>query len=149
MSQNQEAARDVVIRLSDLKIARSKMEPGPYTHDPCTPPAGSVNIRGSRCTCGDPGKMCPQHEYIAEWVPLDTAHGIEATHAAADILIEIAAATIAWREAKQRCDEALVLMNTALNSDAYSAAATRLPPLGRDKDVAWSRLEEALSKVQL
>jgi hypothetical protein len=47
-----------MIKLSDLKAVRSKMEPGPYTHEPCAP--------------------------IAEWVRLDTALGIEATHAAAD-----------------------------------------------------------------
>ncbi len=45
---------DAMIKLSDLKVARSKMEPGPYTHDPCSPPAGTVNIRGSRCPCYDP-----------------------------------------------------------------------------------------------
>lgn len=131
-----------------IKLSGSKMEPGPYTHELCAPPAGSVNIRGSRCTCDDPKEICPQHEHIAERVPLDTALGIEVTHAAADILIEVAVAALAWREAEQRRDEALRLMNDAKNSDDYCAASTLLPPLGRDRDAALSRLTAALSKVQ-
>jgi len=132
--------------MSDLKAVRSKMEPGPYTHEPCTPPAGSVNIRVSRCTCDDQKEMCPQHGHIAEWVPLGTALGIEATHAAADTLIEIAVAALAWREAEQRRDEALRLMNAAENSDDYCAATTLLPHIGRDQDAALSRLIVALSQ---
>lgn len=86
-----------MLKLSELKAARAKMEPGPYTHDPCEPPAGSVHIRGSRCTCDDPKAMCPMHEHVAEWVPLDTAIGIEATHAATDVLVEIVEAALEWR----------------------------------------------------
>ena len=136
-----------MIKLSDLKAARLKMEPGPYTHETCVPPAGSVNIRGSRCTCGDPKEMCPQHEHIAEWVPLDTAIGIEATHEAADILIEIAVAALAWHEVEQRRD-AERLVYEAQNSDDYCDDATLRPPIRRDRDAALSRLAEALSKVR-
>jgi hypothetical protein len=137
-----------MIKLSDLKAVRSKMEPGPYTHDPCAPPAGSVNIRGSRCTCTKPEELCPQHEHIAEWVPLNTAIGIEATHAAADILIEVAVAALAWREAEQHRDEALGLINDALNNNDYCRATLTLLPIGRNRDAALSRLTAALSKLE-
>lgn len=139
-----------MIKLSDLKAARAKMEPGPYTHEPCESPAGSVNIQGSRCTCDKSEEMCPQHEYIAEWVPLDTAIGIEATHTAADILIEVATAALAWRESEQQRGEALRVMNDVKSSSAaYSEASLCLPRLERTCKGALSRLTEILSKVQL
>lgn len=88
-----------MLNLSELKAARAKMEPGPYAHVSPEPPAGSVDISGSRCCCPDAPEadagVCPKHEHIAEWVPLDTAIGIEATHAAADTLIDIAEAALA------------------------------------------------------
>lgn len=43
--------------------------------------------------------MCPQHEHVAEWVTLPNAAGIVATHNAADVLIEVALAALAWRAA--------------------------------------------------
>ncbi len=82
------------------------------------------------------------------WVPLDTAIGIEATHAAVDILIEVAEAALEWRGAEQHRDEVLRLMNEAKNSDDYSAACTLLPPIGRHRDAALSKLTAALSKMQ-
>jgi hypothetical protein len=81
-------------------------------------------------------------------VPLDTALGIEATHAAADTLIEIVTAALAWRKAEQRRDEALRLMHAAKNSNEYRAASEQLAPLGRDRDAALARLTLALSEVQ-
>jgi hypothetical protein len=95
------------ISLADLKSKRAAMDRAPWSFDVPEPPAGSVDLSGADCRCDDADDttdppsavLCPRHEHVAEWVTLPNAAGIVATHGAADALIEVAEAALAWRAA--------------------------------------------------
>ena len=129
----------VTLSLSSLKAARERMDCAPWSYDEPEPPAGSVDIRGAECKCdGDPLKLCPQHEHVAEWVTLPNAAGIVATHNAADVLIAVTEAALRWREAEAAFD--------AIADDSeqrgYVEALTR-------RHGAREALRAALAKVTL
>lgn len=90
----------IPLSLGTLRALRAKMDRGPWTFETPEPPAGAVDIRGVECRCDEvpPAVMCPQHECIAEWVSVDNAAGIVATHNAMDVFLEHATAALALRE---------------------------------------------------
>ncbi len=102
------------LSLSDLEEKRSSMDRAPWSFeddrrpvvpgDP-TPPGACVCVLGAECHCDDvddaadpPAAVrCPRHDYVATLVTPPNAVGIVATHGAADALIRIARAALAWR----------------------------------------------------
>lgn len=96
-----------IVSISDLRAKRAAMDGGPWSFDVPESPAGSVDICGAECRCDDADDtvdppasvLCPKHEHVAEWVTLPNATGIVATHSAAEVLIQIASAALAWRQA--------------------------------------------------
>lgn len=149
------------ISLSELKAKRAAMDRGPWSFDTPEPPAGSVDIQGAECRCDDKdetidpwspdpsGVMCPTHDHIAEWVTMPNAVGIVATHNAADALLEVTDAALAWKlaidERKDFGDRAYRADPFSITTPAHRAGVVELDKQIGDRVVA---LQLALAKVK-
>lgn len=66
-----------------------------------------------------------------------------------DVLIEIAEAALAWRDAEAGYAAVAELIAAAKNNDEYCAACTLAPPRARDRNAARGRLTALLAEVSL
>jgi len=74
--------------------------------------------------------------------------GIVAMRNAAPVLLEIAAAALALKQAGIEGDEVIRLMNAATTADEYSAACALAPRVEEKRRDALRALDVALSKVR-
>ncbi len=78
----------------------------------------------------------------------DNTAGIAVLRNAAPVLLEIAAAALALRQAGIDGDEVIRLMNAATSADEYSAACTLAPRVDEKRRAALRSLDAALAKVR-
>lgn len=115
------------VSLTDLKAKRSAMTQGEWERMGHTLVSPEYDV--GRCDA---------------WAD---AEGIVATHNDADVLIEIAEAALAMKQAGQEGDEVIAMMGAASSSDDYAAACTLAPRVEERRRDALRRLDAALAKI--
>jgi len=121
-------SKNVRVNLSELKRKRSTMTTGQWESTPHRPCHGKWHI------------VAPLVD-VASLMKPDDADGIVATHEAADLLIEVAEATILCRQAEARWQQATDVL-------PGSSQIERLGARGH-LDAARERLDAALARISL
>lgn len=145
-----------MISLSDLKAKRAAMTQGEWLEPEGNRLRGAIDavVGGVRRQVAQASSEAPSAEDDLDCGPLDiagprllaNATGIVATHNAADVLIEIVEAALAYEQAK--IDAAVIRYTYATADDRRTVGARRIEAHDRDEIRCREAYRAALAKIK-